>query len=370
MLPPSTAAPYPVQATSRAQPFNDMASASYAPTAQFRPYIPMGYQTGMDSMSSQYSSQPSRQGMPLQMSQPLTGNYSAPEPSQHWTTLSATSRPLPSNYEFDAEASSNYQSSAFQYLPTSGVSYPTGSTEASLVFPGLSPLASSLPYNSTNRTLPHPVSVQSSLHSSSESTQESDARLGPFQQHLDKTNEPWDLGVGTSRSSVSSVAQDPISTSGPASSTSSSSPSDSHSGPNNGYDNLAYSSHIGSDAGASGIPSGGVSRRISDEDGFQTTASGIPSNHSGRQLSNLTSSFNIQGIHAGFGMQGNSVNSMASPGSLASTQGQLSIHHPQPHHSAAHDMPPILRGSFNSKSREPRRPSNSNPRGLKSHGKP
>lgn len=372
MLPPSAAAPHSVQAASRAQPLNDMGSASYAPTAQLRPYLPMGYQTGMDSMPSQYGSQPSRQGMPLQMSHPLTGNYSAAEPSQHWTPLSTTSRPIGSNYTFDADASSNYQSSAFQYLPGNGGSYSAGSTEASSVFPGLSPLASSLPYNGTNRTLPNPVNVQSSLHSSSGSTQESDAVLGPFQQHLDKTNEPWDLGMGTSRSSVSSAAQDPISTSRQASSTSSSSPSDSHGGPNNGYDNLAYSSHIGSDVGASSIPSGGVSRRMSNEDGFQSTGSGIPSNHLGRsQLSNINPSFNIQGMHAGFGigMQGNSASSVPTSGLLASNPGPPSIHHPQPHYSAAHDMPPILRGSFNQQPHDPRRPSNSHTRGLKSHGK-
>lgn len=364
MLAPSTAAPYPVQATSRAQPLNDMTSASYA---HHRPYVPVGYQTGIDSVHSHYGSQPSRQGIPLQMSQPLPVNYSAGELSQHWTPLSTTSRPLPSNYTLDAEASSNYQSSAFPYLPSSGISYSTGPTEASSVFPGLSPLASSLPYNGTNRTLPNPVSVQSSLHNSSGPTQESDAGLGPFQQNLNKTNEPWDLAVGTSRSSVGSATHDPISTSGPASSTSSSSPSDSHGLPTNSYDTLAYSSHIGPDVSASSIPSSGVSRRLSNEDGFQSMASGISSTHSGRgQLSNLNSPFNIQGIHAGFSMHGNTATSMASTSSLVSIHGPPSIHHPQPHYSAAHDMRPIIRSSFNPKSLDSRRPPNSNTRGPKS----
>lgn len=371
MLAPSTAAPYSVQATGRSQPLNDMASGAYAPTTQLRPYVPMGYQTGMDSAHPQYGSQPSRQGIPLQLSQPLTVNYSAAELSQHWTPLSTTARPLHSNYALDAEASSNYQSSAYPYQPTSGISYPTGPTEASSVFPGLSPLASSLPYNGTNRTLPNPVSVQSSLHNSSGSTHESNAGLGPFQQHLDTTSESWDLAVGTSRSSVSSATQDPISTSGPASSTSSSSPSDSHGVPNNAYDNLTYPSHVGSDVSASSIPSGGVPRRISAEDSFQTMASGISSNHSGRnQLSNLNSPFNIQGMHAGFGMHGSSVTPMASTGSLVSNHGPPSIHHPQPHYSAAHDMRPIIRSSFNPKSQDSRRPLISNTRGPKSQGLP
>lgn len=371
MLAPSTTAPYSVQATSRAQPLNDMASASYAPIAQLRPYVPVGYQTGIDSIHSQYGSQPSRQGIPLQMSQPLPVNYSAGELSQHWTPLSTTSRPLSSNYTLDAEASSNYQASALPYLPSSGISYSTGPTEPSSVFPGLSPLASSLPYNGTNRTLPNPVSVQSSLHNSSGLTQESDAGLGSFQQNLNKTSEPWDLAVGTSRSSVSSATQDPVSTSGPASSTSSSSPSDSHGLPTNSYDTLTYPSHIVSDVAASSIASSGVSRRMSTEDGFQTMASGISSNYSGRsQLSNLNSPFTIQGMHAGFGMHGNSATSMASTNALVSHHGPPSIHHPQPHYSAAHDMRPTIRSSFHPKSQDSRRPPNPNTRGPKSQGLP
>ncbi len=351
VLPTSTAAPYSVQATTRAQPLNDMASASYAPTAQFRPYAPVGYQASVDTIPSQYGSQPSRQSVALQMSQPLATNYSAPELSQHWTPLSTTNRPLPSNYVLDAETSTSYQSSAFPFMSTIGVSYPTGPAEAPSVFPGLSPLASSLPYSGTNRTLPNPLSVQRSLHTSSGSAQECDTGLGSFQQHLDKSNEPWDLAVGTSRSSISSATQDPISASGPASSTSSSSPSDSQRVQTTSYNNLMYSSHIGSDVSVSSIPPGGNSRRMSTGDGFQTMASGLSSNHSGRgTLSNLNSAFSVQGTHAGFGMHGSSANSMVSTNALMSNNGPPSIHHPQPQYSAAYDMRPMIRGSFNPKS--------------------
>lgn len=348
MLPPSTAAAYPGQVATRG--LNDMASGSYGPATQSRPFVSPGYQTGMDPMSAQYGSQLPRHGMPLQVSQALTTNYSAAEPPQHWTPLPTIGRQLPSNYSFETDAPSNYPSSGFPYLPTSGVPYPNGSTDASSVFPGLSPLAANLPYNGTNRTLPNPVSVQSSLQGSSGSPQEHDVGLGPFQQHLDKPNDSWDFGVGTSRSSVSSAAQDTLSVSGPASSTSSSSPSDGHGGLNNGYENFAYSSQVGSDASASSVRSGGISRRMSDEDGFQATASGILSNQPRRrQFSNLQSPYDGQGIHSGSGMQG------------------FPIHHPQPHYSAARDMPPILRGSIKMKPHEARRPATSNTRGSKAH---
>lgn len=365
MLPPSTSTAYSVQSNSRAQPFNDVSSAPYAPTAQSRPCIPMNYPTCIESMSSHYGMQTSRHGMALQISQAPAATYSTAELSQHWTPLSSTNRPLLNNYTFDTETPPNYLSSAFTYLPSSGIAYPTGSTEVSSVFPGLSPLASSLPYNGTNRILPNPASGHSSLHSNAGSTQESDGILGSFQQHIEKTNEPWNLGGGSARGSVGSTAQDHINTSEPASSTSSSSPSDTHGASRNGYDNLAYPSHIESDASASRIISGGASRRTNNENCFDATTSGPLSNNPGRsQLLNLNSSFNMHGLRGGFGVQGEPV---ISTGSFVNNQLAPSIRHSQPQHSAVHDLPPTLRGSVSSKPLEPQSTSNnSNSRGFKS----
>lgn len=370
MIAASTAAPYPVQTASRSQPFNDNSSAAY-PATLARQSFPLNYQASMDThVSGQYGLQRPNHSLPMQMSQTPTINYSGPEFSQHWTPLSSNGRSMSNNFSFDPDVSSSYQSSAFPYLPTSGPSYPTATSETSSFFPGLSPLAPNLPYNSFNRTLPNPASVQSSLPSSNGSSNEKDNGMGLFQQHLDKSSEPWDTVTGTTRSSVSSAAQDPISASEPASSNSSSSPSDTNESSNLGYDHLSHSSRVSSDVDTSGLLSGNISRRMSNEDIYPTSTSRIQSNQDGSsQLPNLNSSFNVRGIHGVFGVQEDTLNSINTGASLVSGQIPPSIHHPQPQHSASHDVLPILRGSFDTKSHDPRRPSNLNAKGHKSHGK-
>jgi len=352
MLPPSTGASYSMQVPvpSRIQTF-DMSNTPYTTTLP-RQSLPVNYSSSGETVSSQYGLQPPRHGLPLQMSQGSTANYSQVEFPSQWT-LSSHSRPLSSSHTFETDVPSSYQSTGMPYMQSSGLSYPTGAPESASVFPGLSPLASNLPYNGPSRTLPNPASVQSSLHGSCSSIQESDCGLDTYQQHL--TNRNW---------------RDAINASEGSNSTGSSSPSDNHRSSNVAYSNLTYSSHVGSNASVSTLPSGGISRRTSNEESYTTANSGAQANpHGNGYLPNLNSPYSMQSMHGSFGVQNDPVNSMTSAGTVLGSPVPPSIHHPQPQHSSPQDTASILRGTFDTKSEGPRKGSNSKPKVQKAHGK-
>lgn len=353
MLPPSTGAPFSIQVPSRAQPF-DGSSTPYTSGIPRQNY-PMNYSSGVEAMPSQYGMQPTRHGPPVQMSQAPTSSFSAAELSPNWSSLPSTARPLPNTYAFETEVPSSYQSTTVPYVPSNGFAYPAGASEASSIFPGMSPLASNLPYSGASRTLPHPTTVHSSLHSGCGSVLESDGGVDTYPQHP------------TSRSSISSAARDAISVSEESSSTASSSPSDTHRTSTTGYGNLTYSSHAGSNASTVGLPSGDVTRRTSNGGTYTNASSGIQANLLGSsQLPHLNSSYGIQGMQGGFGGHSGLTNAMAAGGS---TVGGLppDIHHPQPQYSRSQDMPSVLRSTFESSSTQ-RRP-NSKSKGRKVPGK-
>ena len=338
MLAPLASAPYSMQAPSRAQSFD---STPYAGTST-RHSLSMQYHTSGDIMSSQYGLQPPRHGLPLQISQAPTNHYSAAEFPHHWASLPSNSRPLSSTYPFETEVPSSYHSPTVPYMPTSGLPFPAGATDPTPMFPGLSPLASNLPYHGPSRTLPVPASAQSSLHEICDSLQDNEGALDTYSQHL------------TSRSTVNSAGRDAVHASEGSCSTASSSPNDAHRNSNIEYGNLTYSSHVGSNTSASSLRAGDA-----PNSGMQPFRSG------NSHLPNINSTYSIQDIHGDFSIQDASVNAMASGGLLSNSQTPSGIHHPQPQHSASHDMPPILRGTYQARPREPSRRSNTKATGQK-----
>ena len=350
MLPLSNAIPYPIQTPNRLQGF-DLSGSPFAARLPRQPFH-MSYQPSGDGLSSHYGLQQPRHGLPLHISEAQTTNYTTTEIPQ-WNSICPTSRSLYSNYGFGSEAPSNYQSAAEPYMPSSGLAYQTGATETASGFPGLSPLVASLP----SRTLPDPTSMQSSLQGSCSSIQETECGLENFPQHL------------PSRSSISSATRDAINASEGSSSTASSSPSDTQRGLSAAYGNLAFSSHIGSDASASSLPSGNLSRQMSDEN-YGSTNSRIHTAHSGGgYVSNLDSSYNMQSLQENFASQSDPVNTMSSAESTSCGPLPPTMHHPQPQHSESQDRPPILRGSFDTRLEVSQSRANSKSKGQKVVGK-
>ena len=359
VIPPATAAHLPVQTAGRAQPFGEFSGAPYAVSATRQP-PPMNYQIGTDTLSFQHNVQP-RHGLPLSMPQTSAPSYPSGDYSQQWTPLTMNSRSFSNNYTFDMDPATPYGSTAMSYMQSSGLSFQAGPSEASPVFPGLSPLGSCLPYSGPNRTLPNPTSVQNALHNNYIPTLETDSGLSVLPQRLGEG------GIVTSQSSVGSVRQDNGNVS-EASSSSTSSPSETHRSSNADYGTLTYSSHFGSNASASSLPSGGIPRRMSNEEGFVTTHPGMQSCHLGtNQLSNLTSSYNMQVMQGGFGIQEGTVNPTATGESASSGQSSSNILHPPQQH-AATQAPTVLRSTYDGKSQDSRKPSKSKLKGQKGRG--
>ena len=354
MLPPSTVNSYSVQAPARAQAL-DASSTPYTAGFPRQPFS-VNYPS-LDPASSQYGLQSTRHGFPLQMSHAPPTNYPSAEYSPQWTSLASHSRPLPSTYSFETEVPSSYQSTELSYGSHGGLPYAAGATESTSVFPGLSPLASTLPFSGPSRTLPNPTNVQSSYSGSGTPILESDSGLGSYSQHL------------ASRNPISIAARDAINASEGSNSTASSSPSDTHRSSNAGYGNHSYSSQVGSNASASSLPSGGVSRRVSNEETYAIARAGAQPSHSGNShLPNLNSTYGIQNMPGAFAAQNEPIRSMTSGGSML---GGLpsNIHQPLAQHSRSQDMPPILKGTFDLTSRGARRRSNSRSKGQKQQGK-
>ena len=320
--------PYSMQLPTRGQSFDNSPYSTSLPRQSFSTQ----YHTG-----TQYGSQPPRHGLPIQISQPPTTSYSTADFSPPWNSLSTNTRSSSTTYAFQTEIPSSYQSTVIPYLPNGGLSFSAGSTEPSSMFPGLSPLASSLPYSGPNR-VPNPASTHSLL-------QNDDNGLSTY------------LPQVTDRGSISTAPRDIIQASESSSSTASSSPSETnYRGSNAGYGNLNCSPQGRTPTGTSGCPCGDHPSRITD-DGSYTTAnpnSGIGAFQQGsHRLPNINLPYGVQTMHTGFGILGNSVNPMASGGSLSDgSQLPPSIHHPQPQHSNSHDMPPVLRSMLNTKPRE------------------
>lgn len=357
---PSTAGPYLVQANSRTQPISDLSDTAYLPATP-RHSFPFNGPAHMDTqMNHHYGSQQSRNVLPVHMSQPSSASYSTPEFAPRWTSLSSSGRQNSNSFAFDSDLSAGFQPSAYSYVPISVT------TDGSSMFPALSPLASNLPCNSNSRTLPHPASISTSLQSSSISGQENDGSQGIFHHHIDRGNGGWDHPSRTSRGSVNSATQDTISASEQASSTSSSSPSDVHDGGSFGYSHFNQS-RLGSNASASAVNSGNVSRRMSGDDSYASAVSGLSSSHVGASLlPTLPSSFNLQGMHGSFGVHDGSASSISQSSSLLGSQLPSSTHHMRPQTSASLDVPPVLRGSGEVGSQN-RRSSHFGGKGLKSH---
>ncbi|KAL6714064.1 hypothetical protein ACLMJK_008558 [Lecanora helva] len=355
MLSPSTNIPLTIQASGRA-PNLDTSSMAYGTTIP-RQSFSSQFPPSLDSTSSQYGLQPSRHGPPFQLSQAAPANFSTAEYSSQWNSIPANSRPVPSSYPFEAEIAPSYQSTEIPYLPQSGLSYSTGGAESSSIFPGLSPLASTLPFNGSGRILPNPTNVPGSMHNSSGPLIDNEVGLDNYAQQF------------AGRGSISSATRDVINASEGSQSTASSSPSETHrSGSNAGQGSLAYSSYVGSNASASSLPSGSLSRRMSNEEICNTGRSGLhPAQPSHSHLPNLGSSYNLQGMQGTFAAQNSSVNSLASGRSMLGSVPE-DIHHPQPQ-SSSHDMPSILRSTLDTTSGDPRRRSNSKSKGHKFQGK-
>ena len=354
MLPPSTGNSYSMQVPGRAQAF-DASGTPYA-TSFSRQSFSMSY-PNVDAASSQYAVHPTRHGLPLQMSQAPPSNYPSADYPSHWASLGSHSRPVQSSYSFDAEVPPSYHSTELSYGQHGGLPYTAGATDSTSVFPGLSPLASTLPFSGASRILPNPVNIQSSYSSSGTPILEGDGALDAYPQHP------------ACRSSIGIATRDAVNASEGSNSTASSSPSDTHRSSNAGYGNNSYSSQVGSNASASSLPSGGLSRRVSNEEAYTIARSGAQSAQAGNShLSNLNSTYSIQSVPGGFANQNDPVRSMTSGGSISGGLPR-SIHQPLPQHSRSQDMPPILKGTFDLTSRGPRRRSNSRSKGQKQQAK-
>ena len=353
MLPPSTGGPYSIQGSGRVQAFD--ASTTPYTSAHARPSYPSNYPSGVEAISSQYGMTTARHGLPINMSQAPTPTFSTAEIPQSWASLPSNARPLPSNYAYDTDLPSNYQSTAIPLVPSNAYAYHIAANDS--VFPGMSPLASSLPYSASNRTLPNPASVQSSLHGGDGSILEADGGIETYSQHL------------ASRSSISSATRDAINASEGSSSTASSSPSDTNRPSNPAYGNTIYSSHAGGGAGGSNLPPGGILRRISDDSSFGNTSSGTQSNQLGsNDISTLNSSYGINAGHGGFGSQTRSANTSLSGVSTLS-EIPTGIHHPQPQYSRSQDVPSVLGSTVEAASGASQRTSTSKSKGRKVTGK-
>ena len=355
-LPSSNGTTYSGQIPSRVPSF-DAPGLPYAGAVP-RQSFPLQFSSNLDVVPSQYTQQRAGHGMPYLTSQGTTTNYSSLEYPQHWTSLSPNTRSLPGGYTFDPDLPSTYHSSSTPFMPSSGLTYPSGMTESGSIFPGLSPLASHLPYSGPSRNLPNPAGFQTPYNGSIGSVPEHDVGLDTYPQNL------------TSRSSISSATRDAINASEASSSTASSSPSEMQRSLGTGFSGLPYSSHGDSNASTTNLASSSILRRESNGENYMTSNAGTQSSQAGNsQLPILNSSYGLTSMPGGFGTGNNSVIPV-SPG-RSTVPGQLrpSLHHPQPQHSASQDMPPILKSNFDSNSSEPGRSSKSKIKGQKIHGK-
>ena len=332
MLPPSTTGPYLGHITGRTTSFNEISHAQYPVTPTRQPFA-SNYPTNLDNLN-QYDMQPSRHGYPLQMSQAPTTGFSNPDPTHHWTPLPSNNRQLYHNLSFDQDVSSSYGSPTYLYSTATAASLPAVTSEAPLMFPGLSPLGTHLPsHGAANRVLPNPTSIHSSIDSRNGSIQEGESEMGILHP---QGRDSWDLGritTGTSQGSVSSAVQGSISASGPSSSNASSSPGDS-----TGFGFIPMAHSTSDDHGASTSNYHSVTNATTMHNPDNSPTSVFQSNMlvNNSQLPSLNSSFNLYGSAPPKGLP-------TSEGALASTQSHSRILQPQPRHSPSFDL---FSGSF------------------------
>ena len=368
MLPSSSTTTYPMQSSIGSPPYNDANSDAYSNSTP-RVALPTNFQATNAHLSSQYVPNSNRHGMPFHMPQaPNAGIPASSAFAPQWNTVSPNGRQMASNLAFDPNLQSSYQPSAYTYMPSSGASYGTSVSEVSTGFPGLSPLASHLPYNSNNRTLPNPASIPSTLPNSNSPLQENEGSLGFYPGQLDKFNGGWDLSSGTSRGSVSSAAQDPISASELASNTSSSSPTLTPDGSSIGYGHPSRLSQVESDGSISALHPRNFPARMNDNDDYTSIAPNLQPNRAGsNDFSNLGPTYNLQSVHGNFGLQDNSMELMNPQSSTISSQLPTSILHSQPRYSTTLGASSAPRKSPEASS-QGRKPSHNKVKGLRSHG--
>lgn len=283
------------------------------------------------------------------MSQAPTPSYPGLDYSQQWNPLPSHGRQTSHALLYDQDPS-RYETSTV----------PNVAAEGSSVFPGLSPLVNHLPAHGGNRTLPVPLSIQSSFESSNGSMQGSDGEVGVYQQHLE---------TGTSQGSVSSACQDAISVTGQGTSTSSSSPSETQEMSTLGYVPMTHTSPSASSETTSGFHSMDTSNTSNVGSYAASPTSAIQSNqHSNSQLPSLNSPFDGYGGHRGPNAPERTPDSGIAirNGNVYDPHGRPRILQPQPRRSPSYDL---LKGSFEGSGKHPAKVLKSNGHGRRPDGK-
>lgn len=329
---------------------NNISSVPYS-TAQARPPFLTNYPT---SYNGQYDMQRPLQGPSLQMSQAPTPTYPTLDYSQQWNPLPSNGRPTSHTLPYDQDPS-RYETSTVSYT---GASVSNVAAEGSSIFPGLSPLVTHLPAHSGNRTLPVPMSINSSFDSSSGSMQGSEGGAGLYQQHLE---------TGTSQGSVSSASQDAVSATGHGSSTSSSSPSETQEISTLCYIPMAHTSPSASSENTSCFQSMDSSTTSNVGSYAASPTSAIQSSqHSNNQLPSLNSPFDGYGAHRGSRAPDRDSGVATRNGNVYDPHGHPRILQPQPRRSPSNQL---LKGSFEGSGKHPAKVLKSNGHGRRPDGK-
>ena len=292
------------------------------------------------------------------MSQAPTTNYSALEYSQQWNPLPSNGRPASHTLLYEQDPS-RYETSTVSYVTSTGTSVPNVVAEGSSIFPGLSPLVTHLPAHGGNRTLPDRMSIPS-FDSSSGSMQGSDGDAGLYQQHLE---------TRTSQGSVSSVSHEPISATGPGSSTSSSSPSETQEISTFAYMPITHTTPNTSNENTSDFHTIDNSSTSNVDSYAASPTSTIQSNqHSNSHLPSLSSAFDGYGRHRGSQASDRALDSGMAirNGSVYDPHGRPRVLQPQPRRSPSYDL---LKGSFEGSGRHPVKVHKSNGHGRRPDGK-
>ena len=327
----------------------DLSSVPYS-TVQARTPYPNNYPS---SYNNQYDVQRPIQGPPLQMSQGPTPTYSTLDYSQQWNPMPSNSRPTPQTLLYEQDPT-RYETLTVPYMTSSNTSVSNVAAEGPSMFPGLSPLVSSLPAHSGNRTLPAPMSIHSSFDSSNGSVQGSDGDAGLYQQHI---------GTGTSQESISSVSQDAISATGQSSSTPSSSPRETQEMPTLGYIPMTQTSSNTTSGNASGYHAMETST-TSNVGSF----AGSPTSASNSQLPSLGSPFHDYSGHRDSHAPDRALDAgiAVRNGNIYDPHGRPRILQPQPRHSPSFDL---LKGSYEGNRKPTGKVLKSNGHGRRPDGK-
>lgn len=245
-------------------------------------------------------------------------------------------------------------------MTSTGASVPNVAAEGSSIFPALSPLVTHLPAHGGNRTLPVPMSIQSSFDSSNGSILESDGDAGLYQQHHE---------TATSQGSVSSASQDAISATGQGSSSSSSSPRETRENSTFGHNPITHTSP--SAAGENTTSFHSIDTPTASNVGSYTASPtpAIQSNqHSISQLPSLDSPFDGYGGHRGSHAPDRALDSGMAirNGNVYDPHGRSLILQPQPRRLPSYDL---LKGSFEGSGKHPAKILKSTGHGRRPDGK-